>query len=191
MKVTTTCQQCGKEFGVWPFQIRDGVGKFCSRRCHYDSRSNDVIQRFWVKAVVGTPDACWPWIASKDDDGYGNFKFKGKWERASRVAWMIVYGPIPPRKLVCHSCDNPCCVNPQHLWLGAHSENTSDSVAKGRHVDNRGEKQGSHKLTELDVIEIRKLYNAGMLQRIIAERFGVSRRHIGCIVNKEEWRHIP
>lgn len=88
------------------------------------------IDRF--NAKINYTDTCWLWTACKDKDGYGNFQFDGEKVRAHRFMYEIMKGPIPADICVCHTCDNPSCVNPDHLWLGTGSDNQKDSVLKGR-----------------------------------------------------------
>lgn len=88
------------------------------------------MDRFWSK--VNKTDGCWLWIASRHKKGYGQFKLDGKMRKAHRVAWELTYGPIPPDKNVCHTCDNPPCVRPDHLFLGTNGDNVRDAVKKGR-----------------------------------------------------------
>jgi hypothetical protein len=88
------------------------------------------VERFWSK--VSKSDGCWLWIAYRDEKGYGAFGFKGKVQRAHRVAYELALGPIAPGMHVLHSCDNPSCVNPSHLRLGTHADNMRDRIERGR-----------------------------------------------------------
>ncbi len=78
------------------------------------------------------PNGCWLWRGRFFRSGYGVFYQAGKYRKTNRVAWEIFVGPIPAGLHVLHHCDNPSCVNPAHLWLGTHSDNMADKVAKGR-----------------------------------------------------------
>lgn len=98
--------------------------------------------------------------------GYGRFMIERREELAHRAAWMLHVGEIPAGMLVLHSCDNPPCVRPDHLFLGTHAVNTADMMRKGRCK--------TTKLTDEQVREIRALRAAGIRLRVIAERFRVA-----------------
>ena len=90
------------------------------------------MKRFWDK--VDKTGECWIWTAYTKTDGYGQFKFDGKMRGAHRMAWLLTNGEIPDGMLVCHTCDNPSCVNPNHLFLGTNQDNADDKMNKGRHA---------------------------------------------------------
>lgn len=142
--------------------------------------------RFWEKVQVGGPDECWWWLAYRDKDGYGKFRFRGKPWKAHRVAWVLTFGEIPKGLCVCHHCDEPSCVNPYHLFAGTNADNVADMVRKGR--GNRGGRHGNSKLTEGEVYEIRRLLEeTDLLQRKIGEMFGVGNRTISDIARGTRW----
>ncbi len=143
-------------------------------------------KRFWSKVDVGKVDECWEWKAGKKGRGYGMFGINYEMWYAHRVAWILTFGPIPEGLLCCHHCDNPGCCNPYHLFLGTIRDNNVDSFRKGRTA--RGEKQGGSKLTEEDVLEIRRLYKAKERnQQDLADKFGVSHVTISRIVRRKRW----
>lgn len=102
-----------------------------ARNAKWYPRKTTEEERFWAK--VDKTETCWLWTAGKDRRGYGKFKSQGKTVRAHRYSYMLVNGSIPNGLFVCHECDVPGCVNPQHLWLGPPSSNTRDMVLKNRH----------------------------------------------------------
>lgn len=143
--------------------------------------------RFWSK--VDTSGDCWVWTAERTKDGYGRFALHGRSRRAHRVAYLLCIGQIPDGLFVCHRCDNPPCCNPAHLFLGTDLDNVNDSITKGRHT--RGERTGSAKLCEADVIDIRYFYATGMSITRLAPLYGIAVRTARSIVARETWKHVP
>jgi len=149
-----------------------------------------IEDRFWEKVEVGGWDDCWEWLGYKKKEGYGTFWFEERSGYAHRFSWLLYYGPVPSGMCICHHCDNPSCVNPEHLFLGTDKDNSQDAVKKGRMPN--GETHGCSKLTEEKVLQIREEY-ANMpirSQRKLARKYKVSQRHIGDIVNRKNWTHI-
>lgn len=117
---------------------------------------------------------------SRDRDGYPRIKFNYRNMPASRMVYYILYGDIPEGKLVLHHCDNPACVNPEHLYLGDFTQNMQDKVDRGRVA---GSRHPRSKLTDQQVYEIKFLYSDnGMSQAKIASMYGISQSQVSHIV---------
>lgn len=147
-------------------------------------------ERFWSRvAITANPNKCWDWQAGLSKDGYGKVTLNGNPRtRAHRAAWYYTYGSLP-NGILRHTCDNPLCVNPNHLLEGTHADNVRDKVSRNR--QQKGEAVPNSVLKEADVLAIRRLLKtANLTQSAIAERFGVSRRSIGMIKTGSTWRHV-
>jgi hypothetical protein len=141
---------------------------------------------FWQDVVFSR--GCWVWAGGVGRDGYGKLKVNGKTVRAHRVAYELANGDIPEGMLVCHSCDTPLCVRPDHLFVGRPSDNSRDMVEKGRQA--RGESNGRSKLTGDQVSEIRKRFHIGERRSDLAREYEVSWSLVNFIVNGESWKHV-
>ena len=155
-------------------------------------------ESFWAK-VSGDRnerDGCWDWQGSCNNTGYGTVAWHGKVYTAHRVAaWLngLVKDPNAPRDKrakthVLHKCDNRKCCNPSHFFLGNYADNQIDAYAKKRRGQPKGEAHTNAKLTTKEVQMIRRLYEKGLTQMALAEKFGVSQRTISLIVRKETYK---
>jgi len=152
----------------------------------------ELLKAKLLSRIEVRENGCWEWmgarISSSHDHGY--IWWKGDLYITSRVSWMVHRGPIPDGMFVCHHCDNPPCVNPEHLFLGTPQDNTNDMIRKGRQVIVVGE-NGRNVLTEEQVWEIdRLLRETNMTPGQIAKQFKVSSRAIRSIRNGECWSHL-
>jgi len=178
------CKRCGKSFNK-PYGSRERA--YCSRSCSQPGFRQPLETRIWPKVNIGDLNDCWPWLGQLDEDGYGKIKFGGETLRPHRLIYQLHNGIDPEDLFVCHSCDNPTCCNPHHLFLGTPKGNTWDMVLKRRHAT--GERNGGAKLTEREVAYIRYLYASGeVLQKDIARAYDVSLVTIGRILRGKLWR---
>lgn len=146
------------------------------------------ILRFWEK--VRKTDSCWIWTGSTSL-GYGSCWDGVKIRKAHRFSYALHFGTIPDGLDICHSCDNPACVRPTHLFAGTVSDNMQDMDRKGRRNAVRGSRQGLSKLTEAQVIEMRALYASGNIGAgRLAAAFGVSKANVKFILKRRTWRHV-
>jgi hypothetical protein len=143
-----------------------------------------IADRFWNR--VEKTDSCWEWTGARAL-GYGVIKSRGKMYKAHRISWEAAFGAIPPGMLVCHRCDNPACVRPEHLFLGTDLDNARDKVAKGRQARQRGEAHPGRKLAQEQATEIRCLAAWGNGHADIAAAFNISRSQVGRIVAGQRW----
>lgn len=155
------------------------------------------IAMFWTRVVK--TDGCWEWngarsiFVKRKGEGYGVMRAQGKNQFTHRFSWEIHNGPIPNGLLVLHKCDNPPCVNPDHLFLGTYLDNARDRDSKGRlnHRNIYGEEVGTSKLTTVQVLEMRRLHKDGVHRNEIAKIFGRPVIHVNQIVYRYTWKHLP
>lgn len=170
------CQcSCGNIRDYAAPHLKNGRAKSCgclSGKIKGASR----IERFSAKYQIDENTKCWNWTGSKFSDGYGSFRYQKEVISAHRASYLLHVGDIPDGLCVCHHCDNPACVNPEHLFLGTHKDNMNDRDQKGR--CSSGEKSGVAKLTDAQVLEIRASTGT---TRTIGKQYGVNNTHISLI----------
>jgi len=174
---------------------------------------------FWSRVARGKENECWPWTGGKIK-GYGYLILNGSGYYAHRVSWLLFSGEDPLGKCVLHKCDNPPCINPDHLYAGSHGDNMRDMFRRGRanratgersgsrthieqvprgerwhkihaHEDRRGESNGCAKLSESDVLNIRYLAAEEQLSQLeLGKIFNMSPSSIASILHGRSWTHI-
>jgi len=164
---------------------------------------NNSLERFLLCISNSThPRGCWIWEGFKSHNGYGRLRItNNKRIPSHRFSYELFKGNIPQKLLVCHHCDNPSCVNPDHLWIGTHKENMHDMIRKQRGGFGSGinlatikrRKGITHpraKLNEEKVLEMRELSKKGMTNRALGIKFNISESTVSGIVLRKEWKHV-
>jgi hypothetical protein len=140
-----------------------------------------------LKKIVKKPNDCIEWTGPKNNKGYGSACVNGKVLMIHRLIWELEKGPIPKGIYVCHCCDNPSCINIEHLFLGTQKDNMRDCMKKGRFQYNceSGERNQNAKLTLKLVSDIRKDNRKGT---VIAKEYGISESHVSEIKSNKYWK---
>lgn len=177
---------CGNEKIIAMASLRSGATKSCG--CM--QKIGNVRQHILSKTIKNGD--CIEWIGLKDKDGYGKIKINKKNLRVHRVIYEDKFGKIKNNFLVCHTCDNPSCVNINHLFLGTVKDNTQDMLEKGRGFVQKqfGENNNQAKLTKSKVIRILEYADIGIKQKEIASMFNISPVTVSNIIKNKSWKHI-
>lgn len=160
-----------------------------------ENKSN-VYQRLIRHMAINKTSGCWEWVGSKRN-GYGRIIVGSRTDgtrksmSAHRVSYELKHGEIPEGMEVCHKCDNPCCVNPDHLFLGTRQDNIDDRERKGRNVTFTGEEQPRSKLTKKAVKDARweRAYK-GTSYQMLADRYGVSKKTMQNAIKGVTWKCV-
>ncbi len=191
--VMKTCVKCNSEKDNSLFHkdnLRpDGLFPYC-KECRRTSSKPFVVRTVDIvlSSYVVSSSGCWEWtgtIMQKED--YGIACHRGKRQRAHRLSYMYHKGQIPEGLLICHTCDNPPCINPDHLYAGTPKDNSSDMVSKGRQNRPKGEDSARAKLTAVQVVEIR---SDTRKHKPIAKDYGIAVSTVSSIKQRTNWSHI-
>ncbi len=139
--------------------------------------------------MTANDDKCWLWMRGTSARGYGVIGKKGGERYSHRLAWALVNGRMPTLNIL-HSCDNPPCCNPKHLREGTQKDNGQDAANRKRFSHRIGEKTSSAKLTELDVCEIRLMFEREVPTGKIREKFPLSYTALYDIRDRKSWSHV-
>lgn len=205
------CVTCGKKFPFYQMKGRP-IPRFCSHECRghtgfvpggqfrlANATPEEKLERLrksFEKNVI-RQDGCWGWKGSTAKGGYPVMTCRKACgpDRGHRASWVLHKGEIPKGKYVCHSCDNPICTNPDHLWIGTYKQNNDDKIKKGRQGKSTppykaGSSNGSSKLKEDQVKEIKYLISLGESCYSLGRKFGVSKTTILRIKKGTNWSQI-
>ena len=163
------------------------------RKGPYQGRTRDQQIEDFINHIDRSAgsNGCWVWKRGTTFGGYGCLNFNRKTTRTHRLMWILTTGPIPPDVELCHTCDNPPCCNPNHLFPGTHLENMQDMHKKNRNRQPKGERNAWAKLTAAKVTLMRELYASGRFSfRSLAKEFGVSKTQARYIVHRRKWKHV-
>jgi hypothetical protein len=150
----------------------------------------EFAKRFWSK--VEQPHECWEWQGTKGEGGYGQIMYNYQNKRAHRVAYELIFGPIPAGLILMHTCDNPRCVNPFHLKASTPGDNVRDCVCKGRHRTNprRGGASPMSRMGDAGFERVLSLYSTGLFNfKDLAPVLNVSRPSIESCLKGKTWSH--
>ena len=150
-----------------------------------------VKNRFFSKTHRNDETGCIEWTASKNARGYGKFSVNGGWVMAHRFAFEFVNGEVPADEFVLHHCDNPSCVNSDHLYAGSKKDNAQDRETRRRGNHAKGTKHGRNKLFASQVLEIRDAFDTGKYSfRELGRIYGTDSKSIADIVDRKNWKHL-
>lgn len=194
-RVDMECPTCKNIFRPLKSRLKYGV-KYCGRKCHLARPVQTAEAKFLSQRIATSKETCWNWNGTLHKDGYGVFytptrSGDKKTLLAHRFAWELVNGNIPAGLCICHKCDNPRCVNTNHLFVGTQLDNIADMVAKGRGRHLAGVEIAMSKLNDEKVRQMRAIRTAeSTTLSVLADRFGVTKATVSKAINLQTWKHV-
>lgn len=149
-----------------------------------------VAERIERLSIPEPNSGCSLWMGATNEHGYGYLTIAGKQVKAHRASWSVANGDIPPAMCVLHRCDNPACVNPDHLFLGTQAENVRDMLSKRRWKAPYRRRGAESHLCKLTEDQVRFIFASSKSSRELAVRFGIGQEHVNSIKGKRVWRHL-
>jgi len=150
-------------------------------------RGHMTREELFDRTIPEPNSGCWFWDGKCDRAGYGVVATRPRHLSAHRLAYQLFCGEIPEGGCILHSCDQPSCINPDHLRVGSHGDNSNDRVARGRAAGPKGERHAAALLSASDVLAIRADTRR---HRLIAADYGISARHVSSLKAGLYWKHI-
>lgn len=193
------CNRCQQDLPLDAFHKKTGTQlqarckkcRLLDKNPNGQQRPKTLEEAFWRCVTQGDPNECWEWAGHRFEKGYGRLEFQWEHFYAHRVAYHLFIEPIPLHNpqtinlLVCHTCDNPPCINPNHLFLGSILKNAQDAANKGRKAG-----IGGGVLTLEQVHLIRSLVQQGTPRSVVAKQFNVTYKAVSDIINGHTWKNL-
>lgn len=187
-EMVLTCETCGSDFRPW--KGRETTSRVCSLQCNGPLTKEAISNRpeDFFSCIDKTEGGCWVWRGPLRWSGYGTFNLAGAKHLAHRYSYELHKGPIGEGLFVCHSCDNPPCVNPDHLWLGTMADNMADMAAKGRAHKGPSVHSADHPLAKLTAEKVRAIRLDSRTGKQIAADYGVCTTTIYSVKSGKHWK---
>lgn len=192
IKIRNECKTCRSKMNI-AFKSKSYEEKLlpclvCNKLCMRKMAKPLCSLECRLKNNISIENGCWIWLGKKGQDGYGQIMINKKRQRVHRVSHELFIGPITDKLIILHSCNNPLCINPDHLSQGTIKQNSIDMIFSGNSM--RGSKNHFAKLDEKKVISIRQMHKKGFPLVILASKFNVTIHCIKQIISRRIWKHI-
>jgi len=193
--VPRICAHCSTQFVIGYRLAAKRLARpaYCSDDCHYRAKrersERDLRKRFMLFVPTGAVHECWEWTGRLSKSGYGNIDFEKRPHQATRVMWFLTHGEWPSLN-VCHSCDNPPCVNPAHLWLGTDLDNVRDMILKGRARRGPPRFGPDNHNTKLTADAVRAIRASKLSNSDLAKQYSVTPSAVYNVRAWKAWKHV-